>query len=329
VINSPPSPDRDACASKADRPKTRLLTHNGRAEFSSDAKPPDNMKIFIQKNGRQHGPYSLDEINSKALSGDISPSEPAWIEGWAEWQPLSRLSGFVPGPVPPPFDAQISPPQFPKVERSSKAADAPPAARRGSAATVGTYVAGLSLLAIGFLSQEGADTYHIPRGISVQAAAIIGGACPALLLLVGLSGWYCWFRRERGSVIMLVGLLAAAKGLGALIARFMIVSYLTQASADAVPTTVVEPRPISPPPSPRIETEADKDFHRRRAKSKAEAIALYPDVADHRTPLGKEVDRLIESYKATDDPILYAPDAPMLITLVAARNLGISPRHQK
>jgi hypothetical protein len=41
--------------------------------------------------------------------------------------------------------------------------------------------------------------------------------------------------------------------------------------------------------------------------------------------MGREVDRLIESYKTSDDPILYAPDAPMLITQVAARNLGITP----
>lgn len=433
------------------------------------------MNIFIHKDGQQQGPYSLNEVNSKALTGEFSSSDPAWIEGWADWQPLSCLSGFVSRPVPPPFRPQVSPPPIapspptepqvrvgpiirdivivwvltavgglvagvatggperdaqrfmlavavsncllgtvaftiagylapparwrhlyfvalgawltslinivfldfsilqwigaaifmamftaiimgiggaisylfkkaPKpfkphvspaphfrVDQTSKVDSAPRAAWYGSAATVGTYVAGLLLVVIGFLSQQGADTYHVPRGISAQTAGIIGGACPALLALAGLYGWYRWFRGHRGSVIMLVGLIAGVKGLGALTGRLMIIFYVSQASPSpgVAQAIVVEPRSASPQPSPITETEADQKFERTRAKSKAEAIALYPDAADHKTPFGKEVDRLIESYKAADDPILYAPDAPMLITLAAARNLGIAPRQGK
>lgn len=438
------------------------------------------MNIFIHKDGQQHGPCSLDEVNSKALTGEFTSSDPAWIEGWADWQPLSCLSGFVSRPaVPPPFRPQVSsppiaastptappvrlgpiirdivivwvltaiggfvagvatggperdaprfmlalmvsglllgtvaftiagclapparwrhlgfvalgawltglinvaffgvsipqwiegaifmgiimgaggaisyvfnrgpkpfkpqvsptatippsPPQLSQVDQTSKEGSAPRAAWYGSAATVGTYVAGLLLLVTGFLSQDGAYTYDIPRGISAQAAGITGGACPALLLLAGFFGWYRWCRGHRGSVIMLVGLVAAAKGLGALIARLMIIFYVSQAAPTpgAVPAIVVEPRPASPQPSPTTETEADQEFERTRAKSKAEAIALYPDAANVKTPLGKEVARLIKSYQAANDPVLYSPDAPMLITVTAARNLGIPPPQAK
>ncbi len=94
--------------------------------------------------------------------------------------------------------------------------------------------------------------------------------------------------------------------------------YYTSQPVSAVPSTTPSRS------SWTTETGNDEEFARQRGQSKAEAIALYPEVADHKTPLGREVDRLIESYKATDDPILYAPNAPMLLTQIAAKNLGIS-----
>lgn len=98
--------------------------------------------------------------------------------------------------------------------------------------------------------------------------------------------------------------------------------YYTSQSVSAVPSTTPSQS------SSTSETENNEKFARQRNQSKAEAVALYPDVADHKTRLGKEVDRLIESYKTTADPILYAPNAPMLITQVAAKNLGLaSPKN--
>jgi hypothetical protein len=90
-----------------------------------------------------------------------------------------------------------------------------------------------------------------------------------------------------------------------------------------------QPGSVTPSPTPSrssstIETQSDQKFVRQRNQSKAEAIALYPQVADDKTPLGREVHWLIESYKASGDPILYAANAPMLITQVAARKLGIA-----
>ncbi len=93
----------------------------------------------------------------------------------------------------------------------------------------------------------------------------------------------------------------------------------------STPELPAETTPTSPQPLVTTETIDYQEFQRQRAESKSEAIALYPEVADHNAQLGREVDRLIESYKATDDPILYAPDAPMLIAQVAARNLGVAP----
>ena len=96
--------------------------------------------------------------------------------------------------------------------------------------------------------------------------------------------------------------------------------YYTSQSVSTVPSTTPSQS------SSTSETEDNEEFARQRNQSKAEAIALYPDVADHKTPLGKEVDRLIQSYKTTNDPILYAPNAPMLTAQAAAKNLGVASR---
>ncbi len=433
------------------------------------------MNIFIHKNGQQSGPYTIDDVNSKALNGELYSTDAAWIEGWGEWQTLSCLPGFISKPVPPPFKPPVFRPPIPpsppaesqmrvgpiirdivivcllsaiggfvvgfatgpeqdpqryilalgasnlllgtiaftivgclappkrwhhlgivaigawligfinvvffhvsifqwmsgaifiaimmgigggvsylfgrktnllkprartpsaipsssplssQVGQTVKAGGAPPVIPRSLTATVGTYIAGLVLLVIGFLSQEGANTYDLPRGISAEVAGTIGGACPALLVLFGFLAWRRWFRGHRGSIIMLVGLVGAVKGVGALIAGLMMISYVTLTFSGAMSATAVEPRSISSQPSMATETEKDQEFQRQRAKSKSEAMALYPDVADHNTRLGREVDRLIESYKSTDDQILYAPDAPMLITKVAAKNLGLASREK-
>lgn len=41
------------------------------------------MNIYVHKDGQKYGPFSLDDINSKAVAGEFAPSDAAWIEGLA------------------------------------------------------------------------------------------------------------------------------------------------------------------------------------------------------------------------------------------------------
>ena len=54
------------------------------------------MKIYISRDGQRLGPYTLQQINAGASFGSFTSSDLAWIEGWADWQPLSMVPGFVP-----------------------------------------------------------------------------------------------------------------------------------------------------------------------------------------------------------------------------------------
>ena len=50
--------------------------------------------IFINKDGQQLGPYSIDDAKGLVLSGHISATDWAWTDGAADWIPLNHIPGF-------------------------------------------------------------------------------------------------------------------------------------------------------------------------------------------------------------------------------------------
>lgn len=65
----------------------------------------------------------------------------------------------------------------------------------------------------------------------------------------------------------------------------------------------------------------EAESKRQRALSVQYAEQLYPDSMDRTSPLGSEIARLVEELKQTNDPILYSAHAPMVIALLARKNL--------
>src|SRR4051812_21622620 len=62
------------------------------------------MQIHIARDGKQLGPFSIDEINHQLAAGTLSLSDNAWYEGAAGWAPLSTvpgITGAVPSATPP------------------------------------------------------------------------------------------------------------------------------------------------------------------------------------------------------------------------------------
>lgn len=76
------------------------------------------MQIYLTKDGKQEGPYSVNELNDLLESERITGDDLCWYEGSADWVPLSQFPGFAPPkppalPPPPPTTAasQIPPAQ--------------------------------------------------------------------------------------------------------------------------------------------------------------------------------------------------------------------------
>jgi len=73
------------------------------------------MNIYISRDGKQLGPYTLDDARRQRDAGAIQDSDYAWHEGLPGWVPLAQISGFnataAGGPVaypPLPYGAATS-----------------------------------------------------------------------------------------------------------------------------------------------------------------------------------------------------------------------------
>jgi membrane protein YdbS with pleckstrin-like domain len=60
------------------------------------------MPLLINKDGKQLGPYSLDEARALLLSGQLAPGDWAWPDGATDWIHLRDVPGFSAAkPAPP------------------------------------------------------------------------------------------------------------------------------------------------------------------------------------------------------------------------------------
>jgi membrane protein YdbS with pleckstrin-like domain len=59
------------------------------------------MALIINKDGKQLGPYTLDETRSLVLSGNLSPDDWAWPDGATDWVMLKEVPGFYPPKAQP------------------------------------------------------------------------------------------------------------------------------------------------------------------------------------------------------------------------------------
>ena len=77
------------------------------------------MQIHIARDGKQLGPFSLEEINRQIAAGTLSLTDNAWYEGAAGWAPLSTVPGVTGGAasssssVPPPATPSTAAPAAP------------------------------------------------------------------------------------------------------------------------------------------------------------------------------------------------------------------------
>lgn len=71
------------------------------------------MQIHIARDGKQLGPFTLEEINRQLAAGTLSVSDNAWYEGAAGWAPLSTIPGVgaaTPSAAPAAGASVVAPP---------------------------------------------------------------------------------------------------------------------------------------------------------------------------------------------------------------------------
>lgn len=73
----------------------------------------ENSRVYINRNGQEFGPYSIEEAKRYLNTGQIVMSDTAKHEGAESWLPLATVLGIAPPPpmsTPPPSPKPASPP---------------------------------------------------------------------------------------------------------------------------------------------------------------------------------------------------------------------------
>ncbi|MFP3897161.1 MAG: DUF4339 domain-containing protein [Anaerolineales bacterium] len=85
----------------------------------------------VHKDGQTLGPYTWEELQQQAESGEINKADMVWKEGMSDWSRADQVQDLLPeDPVPPP---PPPPPSPPADDRQSQSPPPPPPAA-GSAA---------------------------------------------------------------------------------------------------------------------------------------------------------------------------------------------------
>lgn len=96
-LNDPTSNSRDASDAIYSRYGANLEAFRGAQK---------SFKLFVFRQNQQLGPYTVAEVRSLLLSGELSQSDLGWHEGVSEWTALSTIpeviSGLIPTPPRPP-----------------------------------------------------------------------------------------------------------------------------------------------------------------------------------------------------------------------------------
>ena len=145
------------------------------------------MQIYIAEGTQQTGPFDLETIKTGLRAGKYQPSQLAWFEGAAGWEPLSKLPGLetflppppaappaVPSPAPPPAAFPPAPGAYPPAPSTGT-----PPAPYGAPPTYNTPYPPLPARQAGFGRQESRRVHHrgsvsppLPRPVADRGFAL-------------------------------------------------------------------------------------------------------------------------------------------------------------
>lgn len=132
------------------------------------------MQIYIQNNGRQTGPFAVDQVRAGLANGTYQPSDLAWHEGAPGWLPLSMILG-IGGNTPPPLPGSAA---------------ARPSGTRTSPLAIWSLVLGiLALPTLGLAAIPAVICGHLALGsIKRSAGTQTGGGLAIAGLITGYIG---------------------------------------------------------------------------------------------------------------------------------------------
>jgi GYF domain 2 len=60
--------------------------------------------IYLFRNGKQDGPFSIEQVKAQIKGAVLSMSDPAWMDGWPDWKTVADIPDIL---KPEPTAVQI------------------------------------------------------------------------------------------------------------------------------------------------------------------------------------------------------------------------------
>ncbi len=73
----------------------------------------------VGRNGKQTGPFPLEQLKAMAASGELLPTDLVWTEGMANWEPASTIPGLFQAAAPAVAPVTVMPPGSPPLVQAS------------------------------------------------------------------------------------------------------------------------------------------------------------------------------------------------------------------
>ena len=151
------------------------------------------MEIHIARNGKQFGPFSVEEVRRQLGTGELFPGDLGWTEGAADWVPLSAMP--VLASAEPRADAVVSPLRALNPTRPAVGVIGPTHVPSTSGAAVASLILGiLSISILPFLANiPGIVCGHVARSnIRGSGGSLTGDGMAVAGLVMSYIGLALW-----------------------------------------------------------------------------------------------------------------------------------------
>jgi hypothetical protein len=157
---------------------------------------------LVTKNGTQHGPFTLQVVNSYLESGFLTHDDMAWREGMSDWQTLREIM--------PPTEFRSTPPSPPSTRRTTAQTKSSDKLKpRAKWWIVSTHVVTAMIafpVAIGMILGLVIELAGIQ--IPDSMVAVIGFSVVGLLVVLGGAGYSLAYLRDNATTADWVGCIA-------------------------------------------------------------------------------------------------------------------------
>lgn len=173
-------------------------------------------EYYINLNGNQQGPYTIDELRNRRDAGNLPPESHVWADGMDEWSPVHEVLSSATPPVPPPVvDADFEGSAAPRSSEAIRASvDQEPLWQRRLSMGDASFVLGAaSFLILLIMALLPAEPSGPAMALIFIVVGILGTGAVFTVLIAVILGIISICRRQANMIFPVVGIILSILGM--------------------------------------------------------------------------------------------------------------------